>query len=336
MKNLTCLLLIAFLIASCKKDTVKNYVTLSGTIKNNNTDTLSILQNTGIVKTIKVNMDGTFSDTLKVKAGEYILHAGKEQVRLYLKNSYDLKIALNAQEFYKSLKFDGLGESVNNYFVKKELLKEELFNDDDLFTMSKFDFNKKVEATSIKLASLFDNIVPKDLDTAFVNKQKRELFSIKTQFNEMFDDKQKLFSLNGRNSPKFVDYENYNGGTTSLDDLKGKYVYIDLWATWCGPCKIEIPFLKRVEKDYHGKNIAFVSISLDKQKNHETWKKMVAEKELTGVQLYAKENLDFVMAFNVSSIPRFILIDPQGKVLKADAPRPSSKKLIALFKALEI
>jgi len=46
------------------------------------------------------------------------------------------------------------------------------------------------------------------------------------------------------------------GGTTSLDDLKGKYIYIDVWATWCGPCKAEIPFLKDVEKKYHGKKLS--------------------------------------------------------------------------------
>ena len=64
----------------------------------------------------------------------------------------------------------------------------------------------------------------------------------------------------GAPSPSFVDYENYNGGKTSLADLKGKYVYIDVWATWCGPCKAEIPSLKKIEKEYHGKNIAFVSV----------------------------------------------------------------------------
>lgn len=75
----------------------------------------------------------------------------------------------------------------------------------------------------------------------------------------------------GMPSPKFVDYENCAGGTSSLDDFRGKYVYIDVWATWCGPCRGEIPHLQKVEHKYHGKNIEFVSISVDQDKDK--WKK---------------------------------------------------------------
>ena len=64
------------------------------------------------------------------------------------------------------------------------------------------------------------------------------------------------------NAPNF-NLPNQNGETISLSDLKGKYVYIDVWATWCGPCIAEIPSLKKVEKLYHNKNIEFVSISID-------------------------------------------------------------------------
>ena len=103
----------------------------------------------------------------------------------------------------------------------------------------------------------------------------------------------------GKASPSFENFENYKGGTTSLSDLKGKYVYVDVWATWCGPCKKEIPFLKEVESQYHGKNIEFVSISVDdgrgfKAKTKELaleaskkgWRKMIAEKEMGGIQLF--------------------------------------------------
>ena len=128
------------------------------------------------------------------------------------------------------------------------------------------------------------------------------------------------------------------GGTTSLDDLKGKYVYIDLWATWCNPCKREIPFLQKVEKQFHDKKIEFVSISVDVKKDHEKWKKMVTDKELTGVQLFANDNWNsqFVKDYMVSGIPRFILIDPNGNIVSPDAPRPSSPKLVELLNTLDI
>lgn len=142
----------------------------------------------------------------------------------------------------------------------------------------------------------------------------------------------------GNPSPKFVNYENYAGGTTSLDDLKGKYIYIDVWATWCGPCKAEIPFLKKVEKQYHGKNIEFVSISIDKAKDHEAWKTMIKEKELGGVQLFADNDWKsaFVEGYLIKGIPKFILLDPAGNIVTANAPRPSNAKLVELFDDLKI
>ena len=60
-----------------------------------------------------------------------------------------------------------------------------------------------------------------------------------------------------------------DGKPVKLSDFKGKYVYLDIWATWCGPCRAEIPFLKKVEEKYHGKKIEFVSISIDEMKDHQ-------------------------------------------------------------------
>lgn len=141
----------------------------------------------------------------------------------------------------------------------------------------------------------------------------------------------------GKASPAF-DYENHKGGKTSLESLKGKYVYVDVWATWCGPCRKEIPSLKKVEEQYHGKNIEFVSISIDALKDHEKWNKFVTEKQLAGIQLFADNdwNSKFVKDYAIDGIPRFILIDPNGNIINADAPRPSDPKLITLFTDLKI
>ncbi|HBK71710.1 MAG TPA: hypothetical protein DDZ39_08680 [Flavobacteriaceae bacterium] len=149
------------------------------------------------------------------------------------------------------------------------------------------------------------------------------------------DEKVALLTKEGRKpSPKFVDYENYKGGTTSLDDLKGKYVYIDVWATWCPPCRAEIPYLKDIEEEYYNENIAFVSISIDEDKAHEAWKNMIADKKMGGIQLFAGGDTEFVQGYRINSIPRFILIDDEGNIVNDNAPRPSEPALKTLFKSV--
>lgn len=143
----------------------------------------------------------------------------------------------------------------------------------------------------------------------------------------------------GNPSPKFVDYENYKGGANSLDDFKGKYVYIDVWATWCGPCKAEIPFLKEIEEDFQDKNIEFVSISVDMRPDHQKWRDMIVEKEMGGVQLFANDafNSKFITDYQIRGIPQFILLDPEGRIVSAQAPRPSEKEnLTTLFNELNL
>jgi len=146
----------------------------------------------------------------------------------------------------------------------------------------------------------------------------------------------------GMPSPKFDSYQNYKGGTTSLDDLigHGKYLYIDVWATWCGFCKKEIPLLKRFEQEYEDSNIEFVSINVDTKDKFKKWQETIEDKEMGGVQLFAgdrHENLQFTKDYLIKGLPRFILIDPEGKIVSANAPRPSDgDKLIEILDALEI
>jgi thiol-disulfide isomerase/thioredoxin len=138
----------------------------------------------------------------------------------------------------------------------------------------------------------------------------------------------KIRSLEGKPSPGFS-FKSIDGKTVKLSDFKGKYVYIDIWATWCGPCRQQIPHLQEMEEKYSGKNIAFVSISVDKEKDFEKWQEMVKSENLGGVQLIADKDWksDFVVAYGIQSIPRFILIDPKGNVVKANAARPSDNTI---------
>ncbi|MEX0360240.1 MAG: TlpA family protein disulfide reductase [Allomuricauda sp.] len=142
----------------------------------------------------------------------------------------------------------------------------------------------------------------------------------------------------GSYSPTFEAYENHAGGYSSLGDFKGKYVYVDVWASWCAPCIKEIPDLKEVEKKYRGKNIEFLSISVDTDSSYDDWKKMVVDKELTGVQLIADKAWDseFIKDYQIKGIPRYILIDPEGKIVNAMAPSPSTDELETTLEALNL
>lgn len=145
----------------------------------------------------------------------------------------------------------------------------------------------------------------------------------------------------GMPCPKFENYENIEGGTTSMDDLlsSGKYLYIDVWATWCSFCKRETPLLKRLELQYHDENIEFVSISVDNINAKSKWKETIEQKEMGGVQLFADKSFgsDFIKKFAIKGLPRFILVDPEGNIISPNAPRPSDgPKLTKMFEEIGI
>jgi thiol-disulfide isomerase/thioredoxin len=131
----------------------------------------------------------------------------------------------------------------------------------------------------------------------------------------------------GLDAPNFKAYSR-DGEEVQLQDLEGKTVYIDVWATWCGPCIAEIPSLEKMESKYHDQNIEFVSVSIDKESDREKWIKFIEDRDLGGMQIMAKNdwNSELTSKYNISGIPRFILVDSNGKIVSADAPRPSNEK----------
>ncbi len=325
MTKYSLLFILAIAFISCNDGTPKDYVKFSGKITNSHGNEVSI-RGEDYTKKIKMNDDGTFSDTLLLKSeGAFFTFSdGNEQTQLYLKNGDNIKLTLDTKEFDETVIFKGKGAESNNYLAQKMLLQEELFTD-DLFDLDEKVFDEKT--TSIKNKFLDFLAKSKGIDSILAVKEKEEIGALdkmlKGQYERINERKMKFAAFKGKKSPAFTDYENDKGGTTSLKDLKGKFVYIDVWATWCGPCKAEIPHLKTLEKEFHGKNIEFVSISVDKENKHEAWKKMIVDKEMGGIQLFAGKDNSFSKEFEINSIPRFILIDPNGNVIDADASRPS-------------
>lgn len=112
------------------------------------------------------------------------------------------------------------------------------------------------------------------------------------------------------------------GNNISLADMKGKYLFIDIWATWCGPCLQQLPAMKELEQKYKGQNIEFVSISVDKDTDKGKWAKMIQDKGMGGTQLFAGKQTSFSRDYEVSSIPKFLIIGKDGEIINENPPRP--------------
>lgn len=122
-----------------------------------------------------------------------------------------------------------------------------------------------------------------------------------------------------------------DGNTVDFSRFRGKYVYVDLWASWCGPCCAEVPHLKKLEKDMAGSNVEFVSISLDSSRD--SWIKKMAQLDMHGNQLLCNDDR-LAQMLNVKGIPHFLVYDPEGRLLIYKAPRPSSEQILPTLKAL--
>ena len=135
----------------------------------------------------------------------------------------------------------------------------------------------------------------------------------------------------GTQAPDFR-VEMFDGTTFTLGSLRGKVVLLNFWATWCGPCKREMPYLIELEKKMEGKNITFLGLSTDEDKA--AWEETVKAGELSGVQLLLGRGSQFQRDYNIDGIPHFILIDPDGKIINPKAVRPSSPDAEKILNAL--
>jgi thiol-disulfide isomerase/thioredoxin len=138
----------------------------------------------------------------------------------------------------------------------------------------------------------------------------------------------------GNIAPDFTLYD-ANNKEYKLSDFKGKYLFIDVWGAFCGPCKKDAPYLNQIENDYKGKNIEFIGVCFEK--NLETWLQRIKEYNLGGIQLTAKEdwNSQFRKDYKIPWVPIYILIDKEGKFIDARAPKPSENLRDLLDKTLE-
>ncbi|HMJ46416.1 MAG TPA: TlpA disulfide reductase family protein [Ferruginibacter sp.] len=147
--------------------------------------------------------------------------------------------------------------------------------------------------------------------------------SLETKFSEK--EAELLRTQVGKPAPSFTLQSN-SGTTYRLEDFKNKVVYLDLWASWCGPCRAETPNFKILYNKYKkDKRVVFLSIAVHDGINQ--WKKALEEDKPQWIQLIDQEGLVW-KSYVANTIPKFILIDKQGNIVNFDAPRPSDREEI--------
>lgn len=132
----------------------------------------------------------------------------------------------------------------------------------------------------------------------------------------------------GADFPADVQLVDVDGNVVDFAEFKGKYVYVDMWASWCGPCCREVPYLQELEKTLENKDVVFVSISTDA--DTASWKNKMAELGMHGNQLHDRNNT-LGTALNVRGIPFFVIYDKEGKLHTYGAMRPSTGELLKKF-----
>jgi thiol-disulfide isomerase/thioredoxin len=164
-----------------------------------------------------------------------------------------------------------------------------------------------------KNRAYFDKIVKDETLRSFV-------------FNK-YDEVRKQLAQDMPEGAHLVNLERKEYSNTTFKDViakyKGKVIYLDFWASWCGPCKGEMPYSLKMQDYFKGKDVAFVYISSDR--DSVAWKQMIKILQITGDHYRASKKFrrEYDDLYNVRYIPRYVIIDKNGKTVDDDAKRPS-------------
>lgn len=170
------------------------------------------------------------------------------------------------------------------------------------------------------LMSTLDNLTKKYPWLTQAQQKKKEILDNMAQTAKI---------ANGKKAPDFA-FPDVNGKKWSPKDFRGKYLIVDFWASWCGPCRQEIPHLKEVYKKYQSKGLEILAVSVDAKEND--WKKAMNEEKMAWPQVNAKESKDVMASYLFSGIPYLVVVDKEGNIIEKNLRGESlDKKLKEIF-----
>lgn len=325
------------LLLSCESKVTDNLSIIEVTVVNHQSlDSLVVYDKEmswEIKSTLRLQESEIVTDTLNISENKfyqvYSFNDGKQDALGTIILSPDSKIEITVDEtnIYESINFEGNYNLANNFlaFTKnnKHQLSQAIKNGIEEQNLDSI-ISEKIDLVNAKGKEL--NIV--DSLKTYVRKDFLKFSDILKQKNKKYLYKASLVGAIGHDF-KFKD--RYNN-KVSLKDFSGKYLYLDVWATWCKPCMVEYPYLKKLEEHFiNTENVQIISISTDRDFNK--WENYITDNAMHGVQLYAGEDSDFVKFYDIGALPRFIFLDSKGKIINPDEIRPSNPELLPMLES---
>ena len=282
--------------------------------------------------------DSTYITTLDTVTGifsiEFDWHSaaflsffhGVESTKMYAKPNDEIRLTINTEEFDETIQYRGSRESS---FLAWEYMYDEENDWPDIYKLpyelldSVFDAEyglvlSRVEKFKEFSPEFYDAYIAEHNESIEYSKKRHKALSALPKAGE---------------DPFDFTFPDKDGNDVSLSDFVGSVVYVDVWATWCGPCVYEVPFLIEIEEEYEGKNITFLAVSVDT--DAQAWMNFIDEKGMHGVHVNTGAwKTQMMDDYAINGIPRFMIFDAEGKVVDLNAPRPSSKEIRPILDGL--
>ena len=314
--------------------------------------------------TAQISSDGDFEFTGKTtEPGIYRISLNDQNMMLLVVDTQRIEVKADAQDLRKTNTITGSKESDNLKSLIAELDKLQIAagnlqkrfvaaqnagQDDSLGALQQQFLNlqklntklvkNKIRANSNSVVSAFatQSLINPEEDFEFAD-------SMALVFNKTIPESKYTKALNarlstlrtlavGQQAPD-ITLPSPEGKEVALSSLKGKYVLVDFWASWCGPCRQENPNVVRMYNQYKDKGFEIFGVSLDESR--EKWLKAIAQDQLSWPHVSDLKGWgsSAALLYNIQAIPQTLLLDKEGKIIAKNLRGPSlEEKLASLMK----
>ncbi|HMU13095.1 MAG: TlpA family protein disulfide reductase [Bacteroidetes bacterium] len=257
---------------------------------------------------------------------------GNEITQFFALPGEQQELTLHTAYFDESLYFAGDGAGRNNALAGLALANENEWNRVAQDAADTAHVDEQVDALVERLAKVMDEyaVAYPELANLLAERKAADLQGAAQQKQWMQSRilfKKRVVEMVGQPMTNLMGRD-LDGGKLDLARYKGRITVLDFWATWCGPCKAEMPAWEALQKEY-GDRINFVSISV--WDNEDKWKEMSKSLGHAHSMFIPKTDLGQLEPYMVNAIPRYMVLDKDLRIVTIDAPRPSSGELQKFF-----